>query len=216
MAVVARHRSRRERRNVRVLLVRHAEPQVSPLVDPKKWSLSGAGRSAAERLRGRLPATGLWVASTEVKAYETLLCARCDGYPSITQDARLDEARRVEPLDDEFTVRRRAWVEGRLDERHVGWEKPLDAATRFDEAVRELSALGSTLVIGSHGMVLTAWLIHACGAVDHHAAATFWEALTFPDVIEVRLDSTSAHAAFRSVGGGWSGCNRSGTSAASL
>jgi broad specificity phosphatase PhoE len=173
---------------MRILLVRHAEPQVSPLVDPKEWLLSAAGRAAAKRLRGRLPATGLWVASTEVKAYETLRCARCEDYPSIAKDARLDEVRRVEPFDDDYGARRRAWVEGRLDERHMGWETPLEAATRFDEAVVEHSALGSALVIGSHGMVLTSWLVHARGAVDQQAAGTFWEGMTFPDVIEVRED----------------------------
>jgi broad specificity phosphatase PhoE len=175
-----------ERRSVRIFLVRHSEPQVSPLVDPREWSLSESGRSAAERLRGRLPAVGVWVASTEAKAYETLLCARCDGYPSIAQDARLDEVRRVEPFGDDFRARRRAWVEGRLDERHMGWETPLDAATRFDAVVRGHSALESALVIGSHGMVLTSWLVHARGAVDQQAAGTFWEEMTFPHVIEVR------------------------------
>jgi broad specificity phosphatase PhoE len=170
---------------VRILLVRHARPQASPAADPRHWPLSTTGRSAAMDLRGRLPATGLWVTSTEVKAFETLLRARPDDALSITQDARFDEVRRIEPFDHDFRARRRAWVEDRPDQRHAGWETPVEAATRFDEAVREHSALDSPLVIGSHGMVLTAWLVHARGAVARQAAGAFWAAMAFPDVIEV-------------------------------
>lgn len=136
---------------MRILLVRHAEPQASPVLAPGQWSLSIAGRAAAKDLRHRLPATGLWVTSTEVKAYETLLCARAAGQPMITQDPRFDEVRRIEPFDDDFRARRRAWVEGHLDERHRGWETPLEAR----------------------------------GVVDAETAGAFWDALTFPDVIEV-------------------------------
>lgn len=170
---------------MRILLVRHAEPQASPGADPQRWSLSEAGRSAATRLVSRLPATGRWVASTEVKAYETLLCARADEAFSIAQDARLDEVRRVEPFDDDFRARRRAWVEGRLDVRLAEWETPLEAAARFDEAVTDHSGRASTLVIGSLGMVLTAWLVHARGAVARQEAGGFWDAMAFPEVIEV-------------------------------
>src|SRR4051794_37275483 len=122
---------------MRILLVRHGEPQASPAAAPQQWPLSAAGRSAATRLMGLLPATGRWVTSTEVKAYETLLCARSDEAVSITQDARFDEVRRVEPFDDAFRARRRAWVEGRLDLRHADWKTPLEAAARFDEAITE-------------------------------------------------------------------------------
>lgn len=170
------------------MLVRHAEPQVSALVDPQEWSLSGVGRSAAEGLRDRLPSRGLWVTSTAVKAYETLLHARRAGSPSVTQGARLNEVRTVEPFDDDFRARRLAWFEGRLDDRHTGWETAREAAARFDAAVAEHSSMGAPLVIGSHGMVLTAWLVHGRGSVDEQAAGTFWEAMTFPDVIEVFQD----------------------------
>ena len=175
----------REEWRVRILLVRHAEPETSPTVAPQQWPLSTAGRNAATRLMGRLPATGRWVTSTEVKAYETLLCARSDEALSIAQDARIDEVRRVEPFDDAFRARRRAWIEGRLDMRHADWETPLEAAARFDEAITEHARCASTLVIGSHGMVLTAWLVHARGAVAEHEAGAFWAAMAFPEVIEV-------------------------------
>jgi broad specificity phosphatase PhoE len=169
---------------LRILLVRHAEPQASPAADPQQWPLSEAGRRAAKDLGGRLPGTGLWVTSTEVKAHETLLLARPDQALPVSQDARFDEVRRVEQFDDDFLARRRAWVEGRLDQRHHGWEEPLEAATRFDEGISEYAALGSALVVGTHGMVLTAWLVHARGLVATPVAGAYWEAMSFPDVIE--------------------------------
>lgn len=170
---------------MRIFLVRHAQPQVSPAADPRDWPLSGPGRSAARYLRGRLPVAGLWVASTEVKAFETLSCAKPDEAIVITTDERFDEVNRLEPFDGDVTARRRAWVDDRLDERHSGWETPLEAAERFEAAVRDHSALGSPLVIGSHGMVLTAWLVHVRGAVNRQAAGAFWEAMAFPYVTEL-------------------------------
>ena len=86
---------------LRILVVRHAEPRISPTADPRQWPLSAAGRNAAKDLRGRLAAIGVWV-TREVKAYETLLCARPDGALLIAQDARFDEVQRVEPFDDGF------------------------------------------------------------------------------------------------------------------
>jgi len=170
---------------LRILLVRHAEPQVSPTVDPRRWPLSEAGREAAGALLGRLPRTGRWVASSELKALETLQCARPDESVPVSQDDRFDEVRRIEPFDDDVVTRRRAWVDGRLDDRHRGWETPLEAAARFDEAVRDHAAAGPTLVVGSHGMVVTAWLVHARGTVAAQDAGAYWEGLGLPDVIEL-------------------------------
>lgn len=170
----------------RILLVRHAMPEITPSGDPRDWPLSPAGRTSAAKLHERLPSTGVWVASDEVKAYETLSCAAPPdrGIP-VTQDARFGEVRRIEPFDQDFKRRRRAWVEGHLDARHEGWERPSDAASRFDLAVGEYSARGRPLVIGSHGMVLTAWLVHIGFVAAGRAAGDYWEAMTFPDVIEV-------------------------------
>jgi broad specificity phosphatase PhoE len=174
---------------VRITLVRHAEPDVTPSTDPALWPLSAAGRLGAERLRPRLPlGTAVWVASTEVKAYQTLECLAGDDQREILRDERLDEVRRHEPFDDDFRSRRRAWVEGRLDDRHEGWEPPRAAAARFEEAVRAHGGPGASLVIGSHGMVITAWLVHRRRVRPGSEAAAFWESLAFPDLVELELD----------------------------
>lgn len=168
-----------------ILLVRHAEPEAMPSVDPREWGLSRDGRIAATALRARLPATATWVSSTESKARETLACAGGEG-AHIAQHDGFDEVGRNEPFDDGYLSRRLAWVEGRLDERHSGWETPAAAAARFGRAIRAHARRGSTLVVASHGMVFTAWLLHEHGSLEPHTAGEFWRGLAFPDVIEVR------------------------------
>lgn len=167
-----------------LLVVRHAQPAVSPDGDPRSWPLSETGRNAARRLGHRLPRTGRWVSSTERKAYETLLYA---GHSSIavTKDPGFDEVRREEPFDDDFKARRRAWVDARFDDRHSGWESPQEAAERFELAVREHFANAETVVVATHGMVLTAWLVHARQRLAPTEAGSFWERMTFPDIIRV-------------------------------
>jgi broad specificity phosphatase PhoE len=175
---------------MRVLLVRHAEPVASPGVDPSRWPLSDAGRHAAIQLRKRLPRASRWVASTERKAYETVQCA---GYPgvAVSQDSRFGEVRRDEPFDDDFKARRFAWLEGRLDARHSGWESAEAAAERFEYAVRDHSFDTECLVVGTHGMLLTAWLVHACRQLQQSEAGAFWDRLTFPDIVLVARDPTA-------------------------
>lgn len=130
---------------------------------------------------------GLWVASEELKAIETLECLSPRECGAILRDERFNEVRRDEPFDGDFRSRRRAWVEGKLDDRHTRWESPHEAASRFDEAVNDFVAQGSPLVIGSHGMIITAWLVHRARVQAGAEAGLFWGALSFPDVVEVDL-----------------------------
>lgn len=65
----------------------------------------------------------------------------------------------------DYLQRRMAWVEGRLDERHEGWETPQVTAHRFAAAVADHAVPGTPLVVASHGMAITAWLAHSRRAV---------------------------------------------------
>jgi broad specificity phosphatase PhoE len=170
---------------VRIALVRHAPPQVSPDEPAWQWSLTADGRRLASELRTRLPANGIWIASDEVKATETLICARPDDAIEVRQDVRFGEVLRDEPFDDGFRDRRRAWVEGRLDEPHAGWESAREAAARFDAAINDYAEPGGPLVIGSHGMVITAWLVHIGAIRPGRPAGELWEAMKLPDIIEI-------------------------------
>lgn len=59
-------------------------------------------------------------------------------------------------------------------------------ASRFAAAVREgrRRRHGRDLVIATHGMAMTRWLVHAVGLAD---PAGFWAALTFPDLVRVSV-----------------------------
>lgn len=167
-----------------LVLVRHAEPAVSPRQNPRLWPLSTSGREAARQLHAHLPRSGRWLSSTERKAYATLLYA---GHHRIHvhKDARFDEVQRDEPFDHDFKIRRLAWIQGRLDERHVDWESPEEAAKRFQLAVSEHAAAAEALVVATHGMVLTAWLVHGRQWLPPAKAGSFWEQMRFPQVIRV-------------------------------
>lgn len=170
----------------RVVLVRHAMPVVEPDRPPDHWPLSPAGRAAAALLRGRLPADAVPVSSPETKALETLALALDLPADRIRTDRRLAEiARPGEPVDDDVLHRRLAWVTGRPDHRHTTWETPAAAAARFSAALAGIDA--DDVVVGTHGLVSTAWLVSIGQVAAGEAAGTFWQQLGLPDVIEVQL-----------------------------
>ncbi|MCZ2261010.1 histidine phosphatase family protein [Isoptericola sp. QY 916] len=168
---------------MRVTVVRHAAPHVTDDVPPHVWPLSPSGRAAARGLR--LPEGARAVASDERKAVETLSLAL--GVADVPTDPRFGEIRRPpEPVSPEFREARRAWVEGAPDTRHDGWESAEGAARRFDDAVRDHAGRGD-LVVGTHGMVLTAWLVATGRVAPGPSAGAFWLGLRLPDVVTVDL-----------------------------
>lgn len=164
-----------------VRLLRHAMPEQVPGVDPARWVLGPAGLAAASGLRGAVPGGACVLSSPEPKAVATAEAAT--GVPPRC-DPRFAEVRRpLEPFGGEVRARRGAWVAGRLDERHEGWETPAQAAARFAEGV---AAYRDDLVVATHGMVMTAWLVVA-GHVSPDAAEAFWRELSFPELIVVEV-----------------------------
>lgn len=162
-------------------------PEAAPSLSPDRWPLSTGGREAARALRGRLPVDAVWLTSAEPKAVETARLA-AGPFQDIAHDDRFGEVRRPgEPHDDDVLVRRRAWVEGALDARHAGWETLGSAGDRFQEALAQWAprAGNRSLVVGTHGMVLTAWLVRVGVVSPGSAAGELWASLTFPDVVEV-------------------------------
>jgi broad specificity phosphatase PhoE len=161
-----------------LILVRHAVPAHGPDTPPHEWRLGEDGRGAAEELVRQLPADAHLVASTEPKAAETLAPAG----PVIT-DRRFNEVSRVEAFSDDFSVLRRAYVEGAdLPD----WEPRDEVAQRFDDGVSaQISAAdGHPLVVASHGMAMTLWLTARIGLGD---PGRFWADLRFPDMHMVDL-----------------------------
>lgn len=166
-----------------VHLVRHAMPELTPALGPEEWPLSAEGRRAARALQTRLPHRCHRVASRERKAQQTLELALPGEFEI---DGRLDEVRRpLEAYGSNVRPHRQAWVTGTLDARHEGWETPAAAAYRFDCAIRH--APQGEVVVATHGMVMTAWLISIGVLESGRAAAQFWDHLAFPDVVTVPL-----------------------------
>jgi len=95
-------------------------------------------------------------------------------------DDNFGEVQRVEPFDDHHHSRRLAWVRNELDDRHIGWETPSQAAVRFQAG---LDAIDDDVVVATHGMVMTAWLV-ARGIVEPgQSAGACWIRLTFPALV---------------------------------
>lgn len=167
----------------RVILVRHGAPRVDPTRAPADWELSDEGLVAAGALSSRLPRHATFASSAEPKAVATLRAAT-GTRPAV--DGRFGEVLRpVEPMSEDFRTVRRAWVSDALDWRHTGWERPPDAARRFADGLDALA--GGTIVVATHGMVLTAWLVSVGEVRPGAAAADFWSELALPDVVEVDL-----------------------------
>jgi broad specificity phosphatase PhoE len=124
-----------------------------------------------------------FAASAERKAIETL---RAAVHADFTTDERFGEVRRPnEPISDDVRPARRAWVAGALDRRHEGWESPRAAADRFGAGLDALP--GEAVVVATHGMVLTSWLVTVGVVRPGEEAAEFWSGLVLPDVIRVQL-----------------------------
>lgn len=147
---------------MRVRFVRHAMPLVDAQRAPADWDLTreGEAEAAAPRLRLRRltpDASAVIVSSPERKAVQTVALATERPTDSIRTDAGFREIDRHETVSEDFRDARRAWIAGELDARHSNWESPQHAADRMDAALR--SANAQTVIVGTHGMVLTAWLI---------------------------------------------------------
>lgn len=145
------------------------------------WVLTADGVEAAKALS--LPAGAHVVSSPELKSLQTVALATGSAEDAVLVDAGFREVDRVETVRDGYRTARRAWVSGVLDDRHEGWESPESAAHRVSNALRRYDA--PHLVVGTHGMVLTAWLV-ATGVVEPgEPAVEFWERLSFPAIVTV-------------------------------
>jgi 8-oxo-dGTP pyrophosphatase MutT (NUDIX family) len=156
-------------------------PEVDATRPPGEWILSSDGINAAAALRLEALAASA-VSSPERKAVQTVALALRLPESAVATAVSFREVDRVESVHDGFRDARRAWIAGRLDERHEGWETPDAAARRFHEAL--LAQDARHVVVGTHGMVLTAWLASQGLVAD---AVAFWEALRFPDVVEIGI-----------------------------
>jgi 2,3-bisphosphoglycerate-dependent phosphoglycerate mutase len=178
----------------RFILIRHAMPNVDADVPPHRWQLGVEGRAAAASLREALPDNAYLVASDEPKAVETI--REIAGHRDIPMDQGFAEVRRRKfwKTDEEYRDLARSYLEG---VEHPAWEAHQAVVDRFDAALTRNAAraadAGRALVVGTHGMAMTLWL--ASRKLIEPANTAFWEALGFPDLIDV--DIAAGRAAVR-------------------
>lgn len=159
-------------------------PRVDAATAPDTWEVSPTGVAAATARR--VPAGGARIVSSpERKARQTTALMTGRREDAVATDARFREVDRVERVHDDFHAARAAWIVGDLDSRHEGWETPDAAAQRFHEGLTAHPA--DHLIVGTHGMVLTAWLVAHGQVARGDTAVAFWDALEFPAVFEVPI-----------------------------
>jgi broad specificity phosphatase PhoE len=168
----------------RMILVRHALPDVRPDVPAEHWELAESGREAARALAGAVPGPCHYVASDELKAMQTM--QEMSGGEAVVPEPGFREVRRPHRWADGYREKARAYIEG---VRHDGWEGHVEAISRFEEAMFRHGLIAAarqrTLVVGTHGLAPTVWL--ASRLPLEPTAADFWAGLRFPDVIRVDL-----------------------------
>lgn len=149
---------------MRLILIKHARPQVDPERPPHEWPLSDEGRAAAGRLAERLRGTGIARVyhSDEAKALETAdVLAAALGVPVEYRDGLHEHDRSNVPhmRSNEYISHMELFFR-RPGECVLGLESADACAARFAEAVGSITAAhpAETVAIVSHGTVIALFL----------------------------------------------------------
>jgi len=166
----------------KLILVKHALPEITPGVISHRWVLSAEGRDRCAWLADELKAQGVQrlYSSLEPKALETAALAAVGLGLEVRPRRDLQENDRTGlgfAPPDELKERMRRFFEKPRD-LIVGEETADAALRRFEAAVRAAAAEApdQTIAIVTHGTVLT--LLAA--RYNPIRAFEFWEALTLP------------------------------------
>ena len=159
-----------------IVLVRHAEPLMAGETPVAEWPLTEKGRNDATVLGTSLAdrSTGAIVlTSPERRARETAALA----LPLTVAGVRDQLSEVKKPWyasTEEHTSAVVKYLKGDVVE---GWERREDVISRIAQLKSDLGS-SESLVLVSHGLLLTAWLDHDIGLND---PLSFWINLTMPD-----------------------------------
>jgi probable phosphoglycerate mutase len=181
----------------RLLLVRHAEPDIDFAVPSSAWPLTERGKVSSGRLAEAASgfAPTRVVTSPEVKAVETgRILADTFNLP-LTEDDRFAEhgAGPDDFIADyrEFRAKVRQFFTT-PDAVVFRSESCAAAGARFAEGIRSLASEETDLpLVVTHGRIMASWLAMLTGGT----AWDIWIGLRLPDLIEVDLNAQ----AFRTV-----------------
>jgi broad specificity phosphatase PhoE len=149
----------------KLILIKHAAPEVVPGISPEKWVLSERGRQScaalAERLRTHQP--GVIVSSTEPKAIETarLVSVELKAPHEAAADLHEHDRSNVPHLRSGEFISMVELFFRRPDELVLGKETAQRAEQRFAAAVQTIiktHAKVDTIGIVSHGTVIALFL----------------------------------------------------------
>jgi broad specificity phosphatase PhoE len=180
----------------RLILIKHAMPEIEVAVPSRAWRLSPEGRADCEQLAAELApyVPEVLVSSVEPKAAETgeivagLLNLPCRSIPGLHENDRtglpyLDDARYEAMFRRFFAC---------TNEQVVGNETAHQAAGRFARAVDALLAVHPTETLGvvAHGTVISLYLQRIAG-VDPFP---LWRRLGLPSFVVLSRPSLAVEA----------------------
>ncbi len=176
----------------RLILIKHAPPEVDPHISSEQWHLGERGRHASEALARRLAsyAIGEIVTSNEPKAKQTGdELARILGVKTRPAEGLHEHDRRNVPhmRSAEFISMMELFFR-KPGERLLGNETADEARMRFENAIDHVleEAMADVVAVVTHGTVLALFL------ADHGAqkkAFELWRGLGLPSFAVVTMPS---------------------------
>ena len=170
----------------KLILVKHAAPEVVPGVSSEQWRLSERGRASCAALAEALRAHGpkVIVSSEEPKASETAeLVAKQLGIEWTTAKNLHEHDRRGVPhmRSGEFISHVELMLR-RRDERVLGHESADEALNRFRAALRDVLAKhpDQTVAVVAHGTVIA---LYVAEHTEDHTAFELWRKLGLPSFV---------------------------------
>jgi broad specificity phosphatase PhoE len=179
----------------RLILVRHAQPEIRREVPAAEWRLSEAGKIAAVQLARRISHEGVTqvFTSIEPKAVDTARALAATWDLGVEEVPGLHEHERPEAqwMSRDAFDRRIRELFARPAERVFGAESADEARRRFTIALMRLvtRAAGDVVVV-SHGTVITLFVAGAAG-VEPFA---FWKNLEMPCAVTLTLPDLAVAA----------------------
>jgi broad specificity phosphatase PhoE len=173
----------------KLILIKHAQPEIEPEVDARYWHLSLAGRAScgplAERLAAYRPA--LIVSSGECKAIETAqLVALRLGVPAAeTTELHEHDRRGSGYLSGAEFQKKIALLFAAPDTLVYGNESAVQARARFGSAVRGVVAAhpNVNIAIVAHGTVISLFTAQTNSTNGY----TLWQQLGLPSLVVLSL-----------------------------
>ncbi|MDA8069254.1 MAG: histidine phosphatase family protein [Actinomycetota bacterium] len=162
-----------------IIFVRHAAVLVDRDAPASSWTLDHEAAAACAPLREWLTGRDLrWLSSPEHKATATLQLLTDRPYNVVPELAEVSRAGWLDDYRDAVAK----FFAARSSPSLPGWETADAAAARFDRALRDWvgGSSGDGIVVGTHGLVLTAW---ACRDKPADKALKWWAALTMPALL---------------------------------